>query len=61
MIREQIQSTPEYQQTVADATSQQQQAVGVDAWVSLEKGDVEFCLQVAQVILLLLILREVSA
>lgn len=68
MIREQIHSTPEYQQVAGQqgdgstASAQPRQAATVgDALapvMSWEKGDVEFWLQVAQLVILVMILRE---
>lgn len=69
MITDMIEETPEYRQLVAEqpggagsASTAPGTTVGdalgpVTDW---EKGDVEFWLQVAQLIVLLLILREVS-
>lgn len=63
MIREQIQTSPQYQQLSAqadEATDRSAETVG-DALapvLSWSKGDVEFWTQVAQLVVLLLILRE---
>lgn len=66
MIREQIRSTPEYQEIEGSQDQQvqqtQQKTVGdsLAPVLSWEKGDVEFWLQVAQLVALLLILRELQ-
>lgn len=61
-----IENTPEYRQMDAgrEATQPQQAATVGDALgpvTDFEKGDAEFWLQVAQLVVLLLILREVSS
>ena len=61
-----IENTPEYRQMEAgrEATQPQQAATVGDALgpvTNWEKGDAEFWVQVAQLAVLLLILREVSA
>ena len=70
VLREQIRSTPEYQalsgqdrrQEGSQAGQQSRQASGpvdaLDPVLNWEKTDVEFWLQVAQLVVLLLILRE---
>jgi len=65
MLREQIQSSPEYQEVTAQQPETTQQAAQVetvgaalDPVLQWEKGDVEFWLQVVQLVVLLLILRE---
>lgn len=68
MIREQIEQMPEYQQAAAERQGQRQGgqtgvAVGGTAGGSvftLEKTDVQFWLDVAKVVLLWMILRELQ-
>lgn len=57
-VRDQIHSTPEYQATVAESTANTESSNPVGPLIQLEKGDVEFWLEVAQVVLLVLILLE---
>lgn len=69
MIQDMIENTPEYRtmttqrQRGTHVGPQGDQTVGdaIDPVLNLEKGDAEFWLNVAQVVLMFLILREVSA
>lgn len=63
MIKEQIHNTPQYQQLSAGADEAQDRSAETlgDALapaLSWSKSDVEFWLQVAQLVVLLMILRE---
>lgn len=66
MLRDQIQATPEYRALTVEERADQQAARSQTTTVGdslapvldWEKGDVEFWLQIAQLVVLLLILRE---
>ena len=69
MLREQIRASPEFRELTAreqaaEATSQGREARTVGEAMApvlnWEKGDVEFWLQVAQLVVLILILRELQ-
>lgn len=67
-FRDKIRNSPEYreitQQTAADAATEPREvdtvSEAVDPVVSFEKGDIQFWMQVATVVLLLLIYRELA-
>ena len=70
MLRDQIRDTPEYRTLATEQATEARQVLStrdartlgeaIEPVLNWEKGDIEFWLQVAQLVVLILILRELQ-